>query len=138
MTIASNVIFSEDEAQDMLTTRISTMSKIWAMAAAVGLGGLTVPIAATADSAIWCVAGPNASDAALQKALEYACGAGANCAPIQDGGACYWPNTVAAHASYAMNSFFQNGGQNPSFCNFNGAGQLTTLDPSVAGCAYPY
>jgi hypothetical protein len=106
--------------------------------AAVGLSGIFASAAALADSATWCVAKSGVSDTDLEVALDYACGAGANCAPIQAGAACYLPNTLAAHASYAMNSFFQNGGQNPSFCNFNGAAQLTNVDPSTAGCPYPY
>ncbi|KAI9111662.1 hypothetical protein K1719_017352 [Acacia pycnantha] len=46
-------------------------------------------------------------DQALQKALDYACQAGADCTPILQNGACYNPNSVKDHCSYAVNSYFQ-------------------------------
>ncbi len=90
------------------------------------------------DIAIWCVAIANLPDTAYQRDYDYACGAGADCSPLQPGGACYTPNNLYAHTSYAINSYFQNNGQNASFCNFNGTAQLTTTNPSTPGCAYPY
>lgn len=82
-----------------------------------------------ADAA-WCVCKPEMADAALQKTLDYACGAGADCTPILQNGACYNPNTVRAHCSYAANSYYQRKGQAQGACDFSGTATLTTTDPS--------
>ncbi|KAL7175346.1 hypothetical protein ACSBR2_029029 [Camellia fascicularis] len=44
--------------------------------------------------ATWCVTRSDASDQALQTALDYACGAGAGCGPIQSSGLCYLPSNA--------------------------------------------
>ncbi|KAL7242856.1 hypothetical protein ACSBR1_015284 [Camellia fascicularis] len=44
--------------------------------------------------ATWCVTRSNASDQALQTALDYACGAGAGCALIQSSRLCYLPSNA--------------------------------------------
>lgn len=66
----------------------------------------------------------------MQKALDYACGAGADCNPIHQNGPCFNPNTVLAHCNYAVNSYFQRKGQAAGTCDFAGAGNPTTSDPS--------
>ncbi|XP_054822195.1 PLASMODESMATA CALLOSE-BINDING PROTEIN 3-like [Prosopis cineraria] len=87
-------------------------------------------------SANWCVC-KDGSDAILQKTLDYACGAGADCNPIHQNGPCFQPNTVRAHCSYAVNSFFQKKGQGQGTCDFAGTATVTASDPSSAGCIYP-
>ncbi|KAL6006367.1 hypothetical protein ACLOJK_037318 [Asimina triloba] len=78
----------------------------------------------------WCVANPSASPTALQVALDYACGyGGADCSPIQKGGACFNPDTVGDHASYAFNDYYQKNPA-PTSCNFGGTAMLTNTDPS--------
>ncbi|KAJ4713175.1 plasmodesmata callose-binding protein 3 [Melia azedarach] len=89
------------------------------------------------STATWCVCKSGVSDPVLQKALDYACGAGADCNPIHQNGVCFNPNTVKAHCDYAVNSYFQKKGQAQGSCDFAGAATISTSDPSIAGCAFP-
>ncbi|XP_052202790.1 PLASMODESMATA CALLOSE-BINDING PROTEIN 3-like [Diospyros lotus] len=90
----------------------------------------------TSSGGAWCVANPTASPTALQVALDYACGyGGADCSAIQSGAACYNPNTVKDHASYAFNDYYQKN-PIPTSCVFGGAAQLTNADPSSGNCHY--
>ncbi|XP_071930759.1 glucan endo-1,3-beta-D-glucosidase-like isoform X1 [Coffea arabica] len=85
----------------------------------------------------WCVPKPGVSDAQLQSNLDYACGQGIDCSPIQTGGTCFDPNTVAAHAAYAMNLLYQTAGRNPWNCDFQQTATLTYTNPSYGQCSYP-
>ncbi|CAK9316762.1 unnamed protein product [Citrullus colocynthis] len=87
----------------------------------------------------YCLCRDGATQQALQKALDYACGAGADCSPILSNGACFQPNTVKDHCNYAVNSYFQRKGQVQGSCDFNGAATPSvTLTASVpSGCVYP-
>lgn len=78
----------------------------------------------------WCVPKAGISDAELQASLDYACGHGIDCSPIQPGGACFEPNTVASHAAYAMNLYYQNSSKNPWNCDFSQTAILTSSNPS--------
>ncbi|XP_022751955.1 PLASMODESMATA CALLOSE-BINDING PROTEIN 3-like [Durio zibethinus] len=94
---------------------------------------MTTPVSSGGS---WCVASQSASQTALQVALDYACGyGGADCAAIQPGGGCYYPNTLGAHASYAFNSYYQKNPV-PSSCNFGGIAVTTNTDPSSETCQY--
>ncbi|KAL5987052.1 hypothetical protein ACLOJK_041048 [Asimina triloba] len=90
----------------------------------------TTPTNPAAKLTGWCMPKAGASDAELQTNLDYACGQGIDCSPIQPGGACYLPNTVASHAAYAMNLLFQTTGKNPWNCDFKQTASLTSTDPS--------
>jgi hypothetical protein len=84
----------------------------------------------------WCVARSGASEAAMQSALDYACGiGGADCVTIQMGGSCYNPNSLQSHASYAFNSYYQ---KNPvqTSCDFGGTAMVTTTNPSSGSCIF--
>lgn len=70
------------------------------------------------------------ADAILQKTLDYACGAGADCNPLHTNAPCYNPNTVRAHCSYAVNSYYQKKGQQALACDFAGTATVVTSDPS--------
>ncbi|XP_017220258.1 PLASMODESMATA CALLOSE-BINDING PROTEIN 3 [Daucus carota subsp. sativus] len=85
----------------------------------------------------WCVARSDASDDALQAALDYACASGADCNPIQPSGLCFLPNTIQAHASYAFNSFFQRKSMAPGSCDFSATATVAKTDPSYGSCVYP-
>lgn len=58
------------------------------------------------------------------------CSSGIDCQPIQDGGPCYEPNTVRAHAAYAMNAYYQANGRKDLDCDFINTGVVTISDPS--------
>ncbi|CAL0325763.1 unnamed protein product [Lupinus luteus] len=89
------------------------------------------------SSMSWCVC-KDGSDATLQKTLDYACGAGSDCNPLHQNGPCFQPNTVKAHCSYAVNSYYQKKGQAPMSCDFGGTATVTATNPSSSsGCAYP-
>ncbi|GAB2267238.1 hypothetical protein Dimus_002223 [Dionaea muscipula] len=104
-----------------------------AVAAAVVCG-----LVMRAAEGYWCVARSEASEEALQRALDYACGAGgADCGPIQTTGLCYLPNTMLAHASYAFNSYYQRKNSAPGSCDFAGTATLAKTDPSFGSCVYP-
>ncbi|RZC59863.1 hypothetical protein C5167_007167 [Papaver somniferum] len=83
--------------------------------------------------AVWCACRPDQSDVVLQKAIDYACGNGADCSAINQGGVCYQPNTVRAHCSYAVNSYYQKKGGAQGSCEFSGSAAVTSTDPSPGG-----
>lgn len=80
-------------------------------------------------AAVYCVCKDGLSDQALQKTLDYACGAGADCSPILQNGACYNPNSVKDHCSYAVNSYFQKKGQASGSCDFAGTATQSQTNP---------
>ncbi|XP_050376159.1 PLASMODESMATA CALLOSE-BINDING PROTEIN 3-like [Argentina anserina] len=104
--------------------------------AALAFAALLLLAMAGQSSANWCVC-KSGSDAVLQKTLDYACGAGADCNPIKSSGSCYNPNSVKAHCDYAVNSYFQKKGQAQGTCDFAGTATPVTTDPSVTGCTFP-
>ncbi|KAL0651581.1 hypothetical protein Bca4012_094272 [Brassica carinata] len=89
------------------------------------------------SSGTWCVCREGLSEAMLQKTLDYACGAGADCGPIHQNGPCFNPNTVKSHCSYAVNSFFQKKRQSQGTCDFAGTATVSASDPSYTTCAFP-
>lgn len=80
---------------------------------------------------LWCVAKNNAVDAALQSAIDWACGpGGADCSPIQQGGPCYDPSDVQSTASFAFNDYYLKHGMTDDSCFFENTAALTSLNPS--------
>lgn len=78
----------------------------------------------------WCLPKAGADPDALQRNIDYICGLGLDCRPMQEDGACFLPNTVRAHAAYAMNAYYQAMGRNDYDCDFKETGAVTTVDPS--------
>ncbi|KAI5055611.1 hypothetical protein GOP47_0029132 [Adiantum capillus-veneris] len=86
---------------------------------------------------VWCVAKPAVDEMYLRGNIDYACGEGAiDCHSIQPGGPCYYPNSPIAHASYAMNLYYQKNGRNWWTCHFNDTGLVVFGDPSFGKCKY--
>nr|ACF33186.1 predicted pectin lyase-like family protein with X8 domain [Triticum dicoccoides] len=80
----------------------------------------------------FCVCRSDQPTAVLQKAIDYACGQGADCTAIAQSGACYSPDEVASHCSWAANSYFQKFRSSGATCDFTGAATLSATDPSTS------
>ncbi|KAA3459175.1 formin-like protein 7 [Gossypium australe] len=87
-------------------------------------------------SGTWCVAKPTVPDSLIQAAMDYACGSGGDCKSIQPNQACFQPNTMISHASYAFNSYWQNKKGTGGTCDFGGTAMLVTVDPSFGKCQF--
>ncbi|VFQ99164.1 unnamed protein product [Cuscuta campestris] len=86
----------------------------------------------------WCVPKEGVPSVGLQANIDYACAQTyIDCGPIQPGGACFQPNTIASHAAYAMNLVYQNSGRNSWNCDFSRTATLTSNNPSYDECNYP-
>ncbi|CDY23618.1 BnaC05g39760D [Brassica napus] len=86
---------------------------------------------------LFCVAKTDADDDKLEDGLNWACGQGrANCGPIQPGQACYLPNDIKSHASFAYNDYYQKMKGVGGTCDFDGTAITTPRDPSYRTCAY--
>ncbi|XP_004505364.1 PLASMODESMATA CALLOSE-BINDING PROTEIN 1 isoform X2 [Cicer arietinum] len=90
------------------------------------------------SSGLYCVCKDGVSDQILQKAIDYACGTGADCTPILQNGPCFQPNTVKDHCNYAVNSYYQRKGNVQGSCDFAGAAAPSQTPPTTSsGCVYP-
>ncbi|XP_009127719.1 PLASMODESMATA CALLOSE-BINDING PROTEIN 4 [Brassica rapa] len=85
----------------------------------------------TYSNAAYCVC-KDGNEQVLQKAIDYACGAGADCTQIQLNGACYQPNTIKNHCDVAVNSYYQKKASSGATCDFNGAAVISNSPPSTA------
>ncbi|KAK9750644.1 hypothetical protein RND81_02G210500 [Saponaria officinalis] len=84
-----------------------------------------------------CKPGSQAPDP-YKKVIDYACGNGANCGPVQQNGPCYQPNDVQAVCSYAANSYYQNKKSLGATCDFGGVAAPSTLPSDLpSGCSFP-
>ncbi|GFP96972.1 glucan endo-1 3-beta-glucosidase 13 [Phtheirospermum japonicum] len=86
---------------------------------------------------MWCIVSGSASAADLQNGLSWACGPmNVDCLAIQPSQPCFEPNSLASHASYAFNSYYQQNGATDIACTFGGAGVRTNKNPSYDNCMY--
>lgn len=79
----------------------------------------------------YCLCKDGLSDSVLQKNINYACGSGADCSAINQGGSCFNPNTVKDHCNYAVNSYFQKKGQASGSCDFSGTAVPSSNPPGM-------
>ncbi|XP_004290162.1 PREDICTED: probable glucan endo-1,3-beta-glucosidase A6 [Fragaria vesca subsp. vesca] len=87
---------------------------------------------------IWCLVKEGANKTAVAEALSYACSQGnKTCDPIQPGGKCFKPNTLAQHASYAFSAYWAQFRKAGGSCSFGGLAVQTIKDPSYGSCKYP-
>ncbi|KAH9610217.1 hypothetical protein KSS87_001936 [Heliosperma pusillum] len=92
------------------------------------------------SSGQYCLCKPgSAAPDPYQKVINYACGNGANCGPIQPNGLCYQANNIQAICSYAANSYYQNEKSLGATCDFGGVAVISPTLPSdlPSGCTYP-
>lgn len=88
-------------------------------------------------SETYCIARDGADPKLLQAALDWACGPGkVDCSALKQGEACYEPDNVGAHASYAFNSYYHQMGMVSGTCNFNGVAATSTTNPSRGTCIF--
>nr|XP_043613402.1 glucan endo-1,3-beta-glucosidase [Erigeron canadensis] len=94
------------------------------------------PVAKTDEQKTWCVPKTRASEEVLQANIDYVCGLGFDCQPIREGGRCFYPDSVHAHAAYAMNVYYQATGRHDYDCDFSRTGLITSSNPSYGRCKY--
>ncbi|XP_037409357.1 PLASMODESMATA CALLOSE-BINDING PROTEIN 3-like [Triticum dicoccoides] len=99
---------------------------------------LLLAVSSRGSEAEWCVCRSDVNETVLQETLDYACGQGADCAPVGMVGSSHSPDSLAAHCSYAINSYYQwNSKTKGATCNFGGTATLSSADPSSGTCKYP-
>ncbi|KAL6505831.1 hypothetical protein OROHE_023210 [Orobanche hederae] len=104
----------------------------------LNLTGSVTVLANDTTSQTYCIAKKDADEGMLQAALDWACGSGkVNCSVLEQGGPCYQPNNVVAHASYAFDAYYQRMGKGSGTCDFKGVATVTTTDPSYNSCNFP-
>lgn len=97
----------------------------------LGFGERGSGVAMNRGPSVWCVAKPHADEKVIQAVLDFCCGSGGvDCREIYENGDCYAPDKIYAHASYAMNAYYQMHGRNYWNCDFKGTGLVTFSDPS--------
>ncbi|CAA0409577.1 unnamed protein product [Arabidopsis thaliana] len=83
----------------------------------------------------WCTAMPTSTTEQLQSNINFACNH-VDCAPIQPGGFCYYPNTLLDHAAFAMTRYYRSQGHTYAACSFGNTGYIISSDPSVGTCIF--
>ncbi|XP_073149218.1 glucan endo-1,3-beta-glucosidase-like [Henckelia pumila] len=78
----------------------------------------------------WCVIQTGAPPPKMQGFIDYSCGVN-DCKLIQPGAACFNPNNLYDHSSFALNQEYRRTG----ICNRD-IGTKTTVDPSYGNCRY--
>lgn len=131
-------LFNEDKMS------ASVSEKYWGLFFANGTSVYPLSLSTSSralgnSSGLFCVAKNGSDPEKLQDGLNWACGPVglANCTAIQQGGSCYFPDSLVAHASYAFNDYYQRMQSVGGTCNFDGTAELTSVDPSEFSLRYP-
>ncbi|TKY68681.1 glucan endo-1,3-beta-glucosidase A6 [Spatholobus suberectus] len=86
----------------------------------------------------WCVVAEEANVTVVAAAISYACSQGnGTCDPIQPGKACFKPDSIMGHASYAFSAYWAQFRRVGGTCYFNGLATQTAKDPSYGSCKFP-
>lgn len=97
-----------------------------------------IPAAVDYKGKAWCVVAEGADVTAVAAALSYACSQGnGTCDPIQPGKACFKPDSLVGHASYAFSAYWAQFRRLGGTCYFNGLAAQTAKDPSYGSCKFP-
>ncbi|KAG5568243.1 hypothetical protein H5410_064742, partial [Solanum commersonii] len=84
----------------------------------------------------WCMFDGDKSNMDLaKKNYNIACEE-ADCTKLEQGASC-GELSDESKISYAFNAYFQKNKQSEEYCNFNGLGKITTINPSVEKCVFP-
>ncbi|KAI3878989.1 hypothetical protein MKW92_021212 [Papaver armeniacum] len=65
----------------------------------------------------------------MAAALSWCCGV-IDCSLLQPGSPCFEPDSLAAHAAFAFNLYYQKNNRMKGSCDFNGTAMVTTTDPN--------
>lgn len=124
--------FSSIEAFLLIPSKMFSVLSFWLFIfSLVSPQTVTAQNGVVVQTEVWCVAKNNAEDAALQGAIDWACGeGGADCGPIQKGGPCYDPTDIQTTASFAFNDYYLKHGLTDDACYFQNTAALTSLNPS--------
>ncbi|XP_050365771.1 glucan endo-1,3-beta-D-glucosidase [Argentina anserina] len=135
LTMTYDVGLSKSASQTPTTPTVPTTPK--APTAVVPKTPANPSTAPKPNKGVWCLPKKGVSETQLQANIDYVCGHGFDCSPIQPGGACFEPNNVASHAAYAMNILYQTAGHDAQNCDFSQSATLSSNNPSYDSCNYP-
>ncbi|KAI3925122.1 hypothetical protein MKW98_009772 [Papaver atlanticum] len=71
----------------------------------------------------------------MAAALSWTCGV-VDCSILQPGSPCFEPDSLAAHASFAFNLYYQKNNRMNGSCDFNGTAMITSTNPSHGTCMF--
>ncbi|KAK6151876.1 hypothetical protein DH2020_014511 [Rehmannia glutinosa] len=90
----------------------------------------------SSNGTTWCIASTSASEADLENGLNWACGPGnVDSFAIQPSQPCFEPDSLASHASFAFNSYYQQNGATDIACSFGEQGTNKTAAANATATA---
>ncbi|CAH9141506.1 unnamed protein product [Cuscuta epithymum] len=138
MAILVCVLFLLVPSSESAVSRLGNAQRVAASAEVKCAEDQAAAAAPPAKQRTWCIAKPSASYQELIDNLGYACNL-VNCSAAlmqSESAACYYPNTLINHASFAMNLYYHTAGANPWNCDFKNSALISLTDPSYAQCNF--